>query len=108
MVFSETVSFDSYGDGYWGTAGTPIDGVNCNGSALGFGDTFTNFYGCGEVHGVIALSGNRSGFSFTHTTEGWHGLTIGVEGLAAVPAPPALVLFGLGLLGLGAARSRSL
>lgn len=96
--FGETIAFDSYGAGYWGS-GTPA----INGSGTGF-------YGSGEVHGIIALSGDYTEISFSHTSENWHGLTIGVEGLGQVPEPSVLALLGIGLAGLGFAgrRRRSL
>ncbi len=86
--FGEPINFVSYGQGYWG-AGTPI----MNG-------TGTGFYGSGEVHGIIALNGPHNSISFTHTSENWHGLTIGVPGLASVPSAGILSLLGFGLAGM--------
>lgn len=91
--FDTPIIFDSYGQGYWGT-GSPID------------VTSTGFTGSGELHGVVAVPGAIDGFSFTHTTELWHGLTIGVVGTSVnppptpVPAPATVGLLGLALAGL--------
>ena len=86
--FGEPISFVSYGQGFWGS-GTPI----INGAGTGF-------YGSGEVHGIIALSGPHNSISFTHTSENWHGLTIGVQGLASVPSAGILSLMSVGLAGM--------
>jgi hypothetical protein len=44
----------------------------------------------------------------THTSENWHGLTVGVEGLAApeVPVPLPLALLGTGVAALVLAGRR--
>lgn len=82
VEFGQPISFDSFGAGYWGN-GTPV--INSAGSG---------FYGSGEVHGVISLKGTYSSLSFTHTSENWHGFTVGVS---AVPEPATYWLFALGL-----------
>lgn len=83
VEFGQPISFDSYGAGYWGN-GTPQ--MNSAG---------TGFYGNGEVHGVIRLKGTYQSLSFTHTSEYWHGFTVGVS---AVPWPSSFWLFATGLL----------
>lgn len=92
--FGVPIEILSYGRGYWGN-GTPI----LNGDGDGF-------YGSGEVHGVIRLAGDYTSITFTHTGENWHGLTVGVVGLAPVPEAEtwALMLAGLGLVGWAARR----
>ncbi len=80
----------SEGCGYWG----------CGTFSLGAGDTFV---GSGEVHGVLYFPGTFSTLSFTDVDENWHGLTIGIAGLAppAVPEPAswAMMIGGFALVG---------
>ncbi|WP_292918319.1 FxDxF family PEP-CTERM protein [Nitrosomonas sp.] len=92
--FGVPIVVDSFGSGYWGS-GTPI--LNPGG---------TGFFGSGEVHGVIRLPGSFDSITFTHTSENWHGFTVGVAGIAPVPEPEtyAMLLAGLGLLGFMARR----
>lgn len=97
--FGVPIEILSFGQGFWGN-GTPV--LNAD------GDGFT---GVGEVHGVIRLPGTYSSISFTHTSEFWHGFTVGVLGLGdddqTVPEPVSLGLVGLGLAGLAAMRRRN-
>lgn len=97
--FGVPIEILSYGAGYFGN-GTPI--LNSDGDG---------FYGDGEVHGVIRLPGTYDAISFTHTSENWHGFTVGVVGAGgqppAVPEPTTLLLLGLGLLA-GAGMRRKL
>ncbi|MCP5198412.1 MAG: PEP-CTERM sorting domain-containing protein [Gammaproteobacteria bacterium] len=93
--FGTSMVVDSYGYGYWGNGTPQVNG------------TGTGFYGAGEVHGVVVLPGSFNSISFTHTSEGWHGFTIGVAGVAsAVPEPGALSLLALGMTGFAARRRR--
>jgi len=96
--FGVPITIDSFGPGYWGSGTAILNG------------TGTGFTGSGEFHGVISLSGSFTSISFTHTSENWHGFTVGVEGLGEqqdVPEPGPLALWALGLLGLAFARKRA-
>ena len=93
--FGVPIEVLSFGAGFWGN-GVPV----VNGAGTGF-------TGSGEVHGVIRLPGTYTSISFTHTSENWHGLTVGVVGVAApIPEPSAYALLAMGLLALTVARRR--
>ncbi len=103
VEFGMPIIIDSFGAGYWGS-GT----ANLNSGGTGF-------FGSGEFHGVISLLGSFDSISFTHTSENWHGFTVGVAGLASpgpspgpnpVPEPTTMLLFGAGLVGLAGVRLR--
>ena len=96
--FTSNINIDSFGQGYWG-----------NGTAINV--TPTGFTGSGEFHGIISLIGNFKSISFTHTSENWHGFTVGVAGLARppgqVPIPAAAFMFAPALLGFMGLRRRA-
>lgn len=93
LIFDAPIEIVSYGWGYWGN-GTPV--LNANGNGI---------YGSGEVHGVIRVLGTYDNISFTHTSENWHGFTVGIT--AAVPEPENFALLLAGLPLLAAARRRN-
>lgn len=93
--FGVPIEIVSNGRGYFGS-GTPIPNQDGDG-----------FYGSGEVHGVIRFVGDYDSITFSHTSENWHGFTLGVTDLAVpVPVPAAAWLFGPGLVGIAAIRRR--
>jgi hypothetical protein len=95
--FDSPITIDSFGRGYWGS-----------GSAINI--TPTGFTGYREFHGIISLIGTFSSISFTHTSENWHGFTVGVAGLAPpsqVPVPAALFMFAPALLGFLGLRRKA-
>lgn len=101
VEFGMPIIIDSSGSGFWGSG---IASLNSGG---------TGFFGSGEFHGVISLLGSFDSVSFTHTSENWHGFTVGVAGLASpgpgpnpVPEPTTMLLFGAGLVGLVGVRLR--
>ena len=98
VTFDQPFTKISEGQGFWG------DGS--------FNSGASNFVGQGEPHGILFFPGTFSTLSFTDTTEGWHGLTVGVERLArevpgAVPEPAswAMMIGGFALAGF-AMRTR--
>ncbi|BCS34781.1 hypothetical protein TBR22_A40070 [Luteitalea sp. TBR-22] len=95
--FGVPIEVLSFGAGFYGN-GTPI--LNPGG---------TGFFGNGEVHGVIRLPGTFSQITFTDSTEGWHGFTVGVQELPNndVPEPASLALASLGLVAVARLRRRS-
>lgn len=99
--FGDTkIKFDSIGSGKYGS-GTPTL----------YGDG-TGFTASGELHGVIILEGLFDSFSFTHTTEGWHGFTVGAAAVAPpppseVPIPAAAFMFAPALLGFLGLRRKT-
>jgi hypothetical protein len=96
-TFTQPFEKISEGCGYWG----------CGTFSLGTGNTFV---GSGEVHGVLRFVGTFDTLTFTDSSEGWHGLTIGVGGVAAVPEPAswAMLIAGFGLTGAVLRRRRVL
>lgn len=106
-TFTQPFDVISEGCGFWGC-----------GSFTGV--TPTTFTGSGELHGVIRFQGTFTQVSFTDLNENWHGIQIGIAGIAppAVTVPPptrngvpepsvaGLLLGALGLLGLSRRRQR--
>ncbi len=98
-TFNQAFNVVSQGCGYWG-CGTFTD------------VTPTSFVANGELHGVIEFTGTFSSVSFTDLSEYWHGIQIGIGGVAPVSDAPepslwALMLGGVGLLGAGLRRARA-
>jgi hypothetical protein len=97
--FSKPFAKISEGCGYWG----------CGTFSLGAGNSFV---GDGEVHGVLDFVGTFTSLSFTDTTEYWHGLTVGIGGVAPIgatvpePASWTLMISGFGLIGSALRRRR--
>lgn len=94
VQFSAPIEIVSFGPGYWGN-GTPI--LNAAGDG---------FFGSGEVHGVVRLRGTYTSFSFTHTSENWHGFTVGITSAVPEPVSSLLMLAGLPILALRLRRRR--
>lgn len=81
--------------GYWGS-----------GTGTVAGNVFT--VSGGEPHGTLFVDDMLSAFSFTSRSEGWHGFTVGVAGVAAptVPLPASGLLLAGAAAGLAALRRR--
>ena len=97
-VFDQPFEIISEGCGYWGC------GTFANVTA-------TSFTGNGELHGIIRFTGNFTSVTFTDLTENWHGIQIGIAGLApptngGVPEPMtwAMMIAGFGLMGASLRR----
>jgi len=100
-----------------GTFNQPITPVSAGCGFFGCGD-FTNvtdysFTSQGELHGILKFAGNFSSVSFTDNSEDWHGITVGIGGLApaapgggAVPEPATWALLIMGFGGAGAMLRR--
>ena len=96
-TFNQPLTVISEGQGYWG------DGSFQN-------VTSNSFQGAGELHGIIRFSGTFNSVSFTDLEENWHGIQVGIGGLAPPPAVPepatwGMMIAGFGLVG-GALRRR--
>ncbi len=98
VEFGAPIEFLSFGAGYWGNGSPALNGSN------------TGFTGAGELHGVLRLVGTYTSINFTHTSENWHGLTVGFAGIdsAPVPLPGAAWLFGPVAVSILARRRASL
>lgn len=96
--FGEAITVDSSGPGNFGGTGVYTSYVNGEGFTTGGNPS-------GNWHGVVELSGSRTGFSLTHNTENWHGLNVGIA--SEVPAPATIGLFGIALIALRVVGRRS-
>ncbi len=97
-VFDQPFEIISSGQGFWGT------GTFAN-------VTPTSFDGNGELHGIIRFTGSFDSISFSDNSEAWHGIQVGIGGLApaaAVPEPAswAFMIFGFGAIGGAMRRQR--
>ena len=95
-TFSGPIETVSEGAGFWGNGA--FTNVQPNG-----------FTGTGELHGIIRVLGSYTQITVTHNTESWHGIQVGVEGLAPtpeVPVPLPLALLGTGVAALAFAGRR--
>ena len=96
-TFDQAFEVISQGNGYWGNG------------------TFTNvtpftFTGNGELHGIIRFTGSFDSITFTDLSETWHGIQIGIGGIAPVPggipepATWAMLIGGIGATGAALRR----
>jgi hypothetical protein len=94
--FGTPIEVVAVGSGYWGSGSFVLNGAG------------TGFTGVGEAHGIIRLPGVFTSITFTHSTEQWHGFTVGVLDVAPIPEPAgwAMLLAGLGVVGGVAGRAR--
>lgn len=100
LIFDQPFQILNQGQGYW-SGGFPSVLSSVTGNARG-GDTLLG----NEGHGVIMFTGAFQTLTWTMPShEFWYGFTIGIQEVA-VPAPGALAVLGLGLLGLGLTRRR--
>ncbi len=98
--FDSPFDIVSQDEGHWG------------GSTTAFSELAGDILEGTEGHGTIQFIGTFSTFTWTvPTPENWHGFTFGIRTTeaiepTAVPEPAAIVMFGLGLAGLGFLRRR--
>ncbi|NUM35556.1 MAG: hypothetical protein HUU50_13500 [Candidatus Brocadiae bacterium] len=89
LNFGIPIVVDSTGSGYFGSGSFSY--INGN----------TGVAGSGEVHGIIRLTGMFTSVTFTHTSENWHGMTLGVF---AVPEMNSLSLLVIACIALFARK----
>jgi hypothetical protein len=94
--FSSPFTIIGQGCGYWGCGTFSPNATN------------TAFFGVGETSGVLQFQGVFTSLTFTDTSEGWHGFTVGIGDVAGagVPEPGTWALLLTGIGGLGAALRR--
>lgn len=88
-VFDQSFEVISSGCGYWGCGS--FQNVTPN-----------SFTASGELHGVIRFTGSFDSISFTDRNEAWHGIQIGIGGIAPTPGVPEPAAWALMILGFGA------
>jgi PEP-CTERM motif len=91
--FNNAFDVVSFGGNYWGYQGYTVSG-----------DNFTGY----EYNGILHFAGDFNSITFsTNPNEYWHGFNFASNELpGAVPEPTSMMLFGLGLVGLVAAKRR--
>lgn len=92
VSFNDTFSVVAQGCGYWGCGTyTPING-----------DTGLN--NPGEATAFLQFNGTVTSLTVTDTVpENWHGLTVGIGGIASTGGVPEPATWGLMLVGVGGA-----
>ncbi len=112
-VVNPFIAFNSVGQtrigvtyDFMGAPFTVLSNNNAGGAFWGAGSytsTGTALTG-NEFSGVVQFAGTYSSLSFTTTAENWHGITVGINGLApptnVVPEPSTYALMAAGLAGL--------
>lgn len=95
VTFSQPFTVVSEGCGYWG----------CGNFVASAGNT--SFFGDGGTTGILEFTGRITSITMTDTVwEYWHGFTVGIGNIAAVPEPGswAMMLVGFGAIGFALRR----
>ena len=96
VTFDHAFTVASQGCGYWG-CGTFVP------------TSTTSFDGSGEAVGILVIPGTITSLTITDSvSEYWHGLTVGIGGIAitgggGIPEPATWALMLAGMGGVGAA-----
>ena len=91
-TFNAPFTLIDQGQGFWGNGVFTIVG---------------NTIGAGEAHGVIQFKGNFTSLTLlSNNTENWSGLTVGTPGIVPEPESWAMLIAGMGLVGVAARRRR--